>query len=196
MELAKPRPPYVTFEKKVEEDRADYVIGQPMKFKDVDYAYVTPVGSKDRIERRVEDWFPQLVQQIREGRFEQSWYDAYKASYEAWKADQEPPINGTPIGAWPVLSLAQVKNLKNLRILAVEDLAAANEETLVRVGMGARALRDQAVAWLKAQETGGNAALVKRLTALEGQLAATLARNELLEKANTEMKQELAKQPA
>jgi hypothetical protein len=196
MDLQKARPPYVSFEKKVEEDRSDYTPGQPMRYKDVDYAYVTPIGSKDRIERNVAEWFTQLRDQIQQGRFEQTWLDAYTASYNAWRADQEPPVNGTPIKSWPVLSPAQVKSLLALRVLAVEDLAAANEETLIRIGMGGRALKDQAIAFLKAQAPGGVAALAQQVTAMQGQLQALFDRNEVLEKANASLKAELAAQPA
>lgn len=190
MEQQKPRPPYVSFETKTEEDREGYVQGQPPKYKDVDYAYVTPVGSKDRIERNVKEWFTQLQDQVQQGRFEQSWLDAYKATYSAWKTDQEPPLNGTPIKIWPVLSAAQVKSLTALRILVVEDLAEANEETLSRIGMGSRNLKLQAQEWLKAQSKDGLGTLVKRLADLEGKLATVLARNEELQKANDAYKAE------
>lgn len=190
MEMQKPRPPYVTFERKPEEDRSDFVEGAPMKFKDVDYAYITPIGSKDRIERRVSEWFPQLLQQIREGRAEQSWYDAYKATYEAWKNDQEPPVNGTSIKAWPVLSPAQVKSLVALRILAVEDLAEANEETLSRIGMGSRSLKLQAIDWLKSKEKDGVSSLIQQVSAMRLQLEALGDRNTLLEVENKKLQAE------
>ena len=192
MELHQARPPYVSFEQKAEEDRSNYLEGAPPKFKDVDFAYITPIGSKERVERKVSEWFPQLRDQVRQGRFEQQWLSAYEAAYEAWKKDQEPPVNGTSIKSWPVLTVGQVKTLTNLRILAVEDLANANEETISRIGMGGRGLKLQAIEWLRSQEKGGLATLVKTVEAMRLEVEALKSRNAELEAANKAAKAEKA----
>lgn len=196
MDINDARPPYVMFESRSEEDRLNMVPGEPTKYKDVHYAFITPVGSKDRIERNVADWFENLEQQVRQERYERKWFDAHKAAYEAWKNDQEPPLNGTSIKLWPILTPAQTKSLLALRVLCVEDLAVANEETVNRIGMGGRALKDQAIAWLKTQEKDGVSTLVKTNNALLQRVDALLARNTVLEEANAELKKLAAAQAA
>lgn len=157
------RPPYVTFERKAVEDReASLKEGMP-RFKDIDYAIITPAGSKDRIERVVGDWFETLPKEVQGGRFPQSWLDAYKATYGAWKEGRELPEHGQAITNWPVASPAQMKQLLDLKVRTVEALAEANEETLMRIGMGGRALKQQAQDYLKA--ANGTGKLVGQLNA-------------------------------
>jgi len=79
-------------------------------------------------------------------------WDALQPYYDAWKKGQEAPANGTPLAAWPGCSPEMAESLKLLHLLTVEDVADMNEATLERVGMGARAMRDQARAFVKAQE--------------------------------------------
>lgn len=144
------RPPYIVFETRPIEDRAASIKNGRWTSKDTAFVIITPQGSKDRIERNAEEWFTQMTQQVDEGRFPRKWLDAYRGSYEAWKKDEEPPVIGAPIRNWPVVSPSQYKVLRDLRILTVEDLAQANEETLGRIGMGGRALKAKAVEWLAA----------------------------------------------
>lgn len=185
---AEDRPPYVAFYREAQETRnPDGTAGMA---RELDVAYVTPVGSKDRIPRIVSEWFPMLEQQVLEGRFQRSWLEAYKTAYEYWKKDEEPPVNGTSIKNWPVLTKAQVQNLMNLRITTVEDMAAANEETLNRVGMGSRNLKLSAQNWLDSQKD--LTPLVARFTALEQKNAEILARNERLEADNAKLLAQVA----
>lgn len=175
------RPPYVTFETRAEEDRAASIEQGAYATKDVDYAFITPAGSKDRIERRVAEWFENLQQQVGEGRFPREWFNAYKEAYAAWKADRELPEDGHPIKNWPVASPSQCKSLLDLHIRTVEDLAVANEETLGRLGMGGRGLKQRAVDWLQSANAGkvsgemqelreANSALTIRNQSLEDQM--------------------------
>lgn len=186
-EIMQERPPFVSFETRPEEDRQASIEAGHYVSKDVDYALVTPAGSKDRVERAVTDWFPYLLRQVEENRFPQTWYDAFKAKYDHWKKGQEVPLSGTSVRMWNVLSPAQYKNLLDLHILTVEDLAAANEEALARLGMGARDLQRRAREWLKASGDVGkvseqsaallaeNEALKERMKTLEGQVTALQA---------------------
>lgn len=165
MEAAEARPPYVTFETKGQEDRAASIEAGHYIAKDVDYAVITPQGSKDRIERQVDDWFAQLAQQIAEGRMPAAWLVAFRESYKAWKEGRELPLNGTPILTWAVAAPHQVKALLDARIRTVEDLAQANEETISRLGMGGRALKDKAVSWLTS--AGSTGKVTEELAALK-----------------------------
>lgn len=189
MQVEKARPPYVVFEREERERRAADGSPHPEGPLSIDVAYVTPVGSKDRIPRIVSDWFPSLQDQVMQGRFEQQWLDAYKAAYEAWKRDEEPPINGFSVKNWPVLTKAQIKHLLSFHVITVEDLAAANEETLNRIGMGSRALKTSAVAFLQAQSDPNQFA--SRFAAMEVKLGEVLERNTALEEANVLLKNQL-----
>lgn len=164
---AKDRPAYVMFEARPEEDRAASIEAGHPRFNDVDYALITPSGSKDRVERPVKDWFEHLAREVTSERFPVEWLQKYKAEYAAWKEGREIPLDGTALITWPPITPSLLKELSGLRIRTVEDLAAANEETLRRIGMGARVLKQQAVDWLAASNDVGKVAA--RITALEVQ---------------------------
>lgn len=176
MQQAQARPPFVTFEMKSEEDRNATIESGVYTARDAAFAIITPQGSKDRIERKVDEWFPHLEQQVQEGRFEQVWLDGFRAKYKAWKEGQEIPENGHPVVNWPAASPAQVKTLLAAGVRTLEDLAVANEEVLARLGMGGRALKARAQEWLSSPKDHGAqaeqvAALKQQNTELQQQVA-------------------------
>jgi hypothetical protein len=182
---AEERPPYVTFEWRPVEDRTLSQASGRWMSKDVAFVIITPQGSKDRIERVADDWLKEKAAHAEGGRFSRSWYEAYRRHYEMWLKDEEPIVDGTPLRSWPILSPSQYKTLRDLRILTVEDLAIANEETIGRIGPGARSLKSQAGEWLaQAKDIGMPVAEAERLrgdnAALRQQIdALTLQVNEL-----------------
>lgn len=159
----KARPPFVRFEirpienRQASEDQGHYVAD------DVDFAVVTPVGSKDSVEHRVEDWFRNLEEGVKQERFPQEWLSAYQRAYKDWKEGHETPETGTPITNWSKPSPAQVKILQAVGVRTVEDMAAANEETVQRIGMGGRALKQAAQAWLDSSDHGKISAEIEAL---------------------------------
>lgn len=164
--VAESRPPYVTFELRAVEDRAASIANGAYAVKDVPFAIITPQGSKDCIERVADEWFAQMEEQTRQGRFPREWLTAFQGAFEAWKKGTEPVVNGTDIRNWPAASPAQVKTLQQLHIRTVEDLASANEETIHRLGMGGRGLKAKAQSWLdSARDTGKQAEAVAALQA-------------------------------
>ena len=175
--IAVERPPFVRFVKKPVEDRnATIQAGYP-KYRDVNWALITPSGSKDTVERVAEEWLDHLDQQAREGRFNREWARMFRDFYKEWLVTGEVPLNGTSIKLWPGATPAQVENLLAIKILTVEDLAAANEDGLRRIGMGGRELRDKAIAWLKSAADHGsvaaeNAALKQEVESLRGAVKA------------------------
>ena len=173
------RPPHVIFERRAEEDRqASSEAGRYIS-RDVDYAIVTPSGSKDRVERVVSDWFSMLAGEVRAERWPQAWLDQLKSGYEAWTRGQTPPENGTPLSTWPALSPAQVKNWAQIGLRTIEELAEANEEALTAYGMGARDMKSRAKLFL--ENAGDSAALVAKLRASEELIASMQVRMESLE---------------
>jgi hypothetical protein len=188
------RPPYVRFERRAEEDRNASIEAGHYVAKDVDFALITPMGSKDTIERRVDEWFPQLQQQVGEQRFKSGWLSAYREMYSAWKEGREIPLSGTPVMSWPALSPAQVQALLHARVRTVEDLASANEETLQRIGMGGRALKQKAVEWIAASQSLGKQS--EQIAALKAANEDLKSRNQSLEERLSALEKLLPKQPA
>ena len=191
MQAAEARPPYVSFEMKPVEDRQASIDSGYYQTKDVDYALITPQGSKDRVERIASEWFVNLRQMVQEQRFPGEWLRHFEALYDAWKKGLELPTSGTPILTWPVLSPSQAKSCLDAHVRTVEDLAAANEETIMRIGMGGRALKDKAVSWLTAASSTGK--VTEELSATRAALADAKSRNESLEKQLKELAGEVAK---
>lgn len=171
-EIREDRPPYVRFERRPVEDRTRSLESGVYATKDVDFAIVTPAGSRDTVERVVEDWFTQLDRQARDGRVNPQWVKMYKEAYAAWQSGQEIPLNGTPIKGWGLLSPSQQENCIRCNVKTVEDLAQLNEDGQRRLGMGALDWRNKAAAWIKAHKAAGplaaeNAALKARVEAQE-----------------------------
>lgn len=68
-----------------------------------------------------------------------------KAHYERWKAGQDIPLDGTPLGSWSMLSRRQVEVLREMGYRTVEDLAAIEDSMLARVRLPEpRLIRDRA----------------------------------------------------
>lgn len=152
------RPPFVAFETWPEEDRNASIQAGHYVGRDIDYAFITPAGSKDRIQRVVKEWFEQLAVDVQSERFPAEWLTHYRKMYEAYKAGETVVPNGMPLRDWPGLSPALLKTLNALNLFAVEDVAAANEETITRMGMGGRSLKQRAVDYLAAAKNVGKVA--------------------------------------
>ena len=189
--VAEARPPYVSFVTRPVEDRDASIKAGQMVMRDVDYALVTPHGSKDRLEKVVGDWFATLEEAVKQERMPGPWLAAYKDHYKAWKNGQEVPVNGTSVRNWPLLSPAQVENMISLKVMTVEDLAAANEELLARLGMGARALKDKAQAWLQTAGSPG-AKVAEQVSALMSENTQLKERNEGLTRDVETLKAQMA----
>lgn len=166
-----PRPPFVQFEMRKEEDREASVKEGHYVAKDVVFAIITPQGSKDRVPRAYEDWIEQQKAAAAEGRIPSYWLAEWQAAHAAWSKNEEVPVNGHPLKNWPLLSPAQLANLLQLNCRTVEDVAALTEEGITRLGMGARALKLAAVDWLGAFENGKAAQEIASIRSEKEQLA-------------------------
>lgn len=142
------RPPYVRFERRSLEDRTATLKQGHYVGKDVDFALITPAGSKDCVERVASEWLEKIERDAFEGRMPRQWLDHFKSLHKAWLAGQDEPLNGTSVKQWPILSPTQVKMLLSMKVMTIEDMAAANEETLARLGMGGRELKRRAIDWI------------------------------------------------
>jgi len=187
------RPPYVKWERIAVEDREATQKAGSYRTKDVDFAIVTPVGSKDRIFRKVEEYFRQLEEQVKAGRFPGKWLQDFKESYDYWKKGEEMPLQGTPIKGWPVLSPAQQANIISSNILTVEDLAQANDESRKRIGMGANDVVNKAIAWLKASKSLGS--VTQEITSLKTENEGLKFQVKTLQERLEQLAKELKKEP-
>lgn len=189
MQAAQERPPYVTFEYRSVEDREASLAAGHYVGKDVGYAIITPAGSKDKIERVADEWFANLRQSVSEERFPGEWLDGFEKMYKRWKENLETPEEGTAIMSWPAISPSQQKAILNANVRTVEDLAVANEPTLVAIGMGARSLQMKARSWLETANDVGK--IAERNAALETKQVELEAANEAQAKLIAEMTKRL-----
>ena len=158
-------PPYAQFFTRAMEDRQASIDAGHTVFKDVDFVAITPQGSKDRIERVASEWLAHIRRETRNQRFEEAWLEKYERAFRAYKDGQELPLEGTALAEWPVATPAQIRTLLAFGLRSVEDLARANEETIARLGMGGRALKDKAANWLATAHDVGKVS--ERISALE-----------------------------
>lgn len=183
LQLMERRPPHVRFEERSEEDRNASIEAGRLVLRSVHFVLVSQPGSKDCVEKDAEQWLSEIQRKAVAGAYPQEWVDAFRTRYEAWKRGLEAPPLGFPVREWAAISRAQADNLCSVGVLTVEDLAAANEPTLARIGMGARALKDKAQAWLDSAKENGNAE----------ELAALRVKIEQLEQANADLIEKLGR---
>lgn len=77
--------------------------------------------------------------------------ERYQPYYEMWRRGLVMSPTGTPLEMWPVLTPAQVHELKGANIFTVEQLRDVADANLARVPFGAT-LRRQAKDWLLAKK--------------------------------------------
>lgn len=174
------RPPFARFELREVEDREASLQNGYYTTKSVVFALITPSGSRDVVEKIAAEWLQQLEQFVQEDRFPPNWLEYYREQHKRFVQGLEPELNGTDIRNWAVASPSQQRQMREIGIRTVEDLANANEEALSRLGMGARQLKAQAIVWVenstgKAVEAQQAAEEAKRRVAeLEAQVAELL----------------------
>ena len=183
-----PQPPYVIFEVRPVEDRAASIEAGHFVAKDVHYAIITPAGTRDRIEKEAKLWLADLEIGVQQERMPREWLHAFQRAYRDWCENRETPEFGIPVTDWPAIGPSQVRMLQDIGLRTVEQVAEANEEAVSRIGMGGRALKSKAQAYLDAaKDTGKIAAeldaMRKKIEALEARDA---AREEELTKLQAE----------
>jgi phosphopantetheinyl transferase (holo-ACP synthase) len=79
---------------------------------------------------------------------------AIEPHYKAWKDGQEAPEHGTPLAAWPGVTLQQAEVLKQTGLRSVEEVAAAVDSVISRVQLpNMRDIQANAKRFLEAQDT-------------------------------------------
>lgn len=150
---------------KFEREIYDHVLvdqsGRPtgqLERREVDYVTLVKIGGngttiRDRVSRY----------QKGKGDEDKAIFASFKPHYEAWLKSEELPVDGTPLAAWPGISKNQADRLRNMHILTVEACAEMNDASCEHYGMGARALKDTAKAFLLAKDKGAAAREIAEL---------------------------------
>lgn len=168
------RPPFVRFEDRSVEDREATIAQGRLMMKNETWALIHAIGSRDVVERQVDEWFSTLRAQVQRKQYPAEWLAAFERKYAEHKSGQEPSVDGTHVREWAAIDRATAQNLISASVLTVEDVAAMNEECMKRVGMNARTLKQKAQDWLKMADKRKGAAELEQLRAENGNLKARL----------------------
>lgn len=188
-------PPLIEFEYRPVEDRAKSLASGSYATKDVAYVMVHRPGSKDVHEEDAEAWGKKLKLRAAQGLCPSTWVLDFERLFEAWKKNEELPVEGTAIKAWPVLSPSARKTIISAGFHTVEQLAAANDSEIAAVGMGGVEFRSRARTFLEAANGPGK--MAEQLRALEATNAAMKAQmEELVAALNAQKIANALKQPA
>lgn len=150
---------------------------------DVDIVTVRQIGATDSVIFEVDRWFKQNDVEVQAGRLSLTHAQQYRRAYEAWKAGQEMPLEGTPIKGWAVISPAQAETIIRAGVRTVEDLASMNAEAMGKIGMGAVMLKNKAQAWVAQAKDKGP---------LTMEMAELKTKNEVLELTLTKLQEQMA----
>jgi hypothetical protein len=84
------------------------------------------------------------------------YYDRFRKQIEAYRdGTTGVALAGTPLEAWPRMTVALIATLRACGVFTIEGLAEVSDGNLSKIGPGARELRSQAQTFIKA--ASGNA---------------------------------------
>lgn len=144
--------------------------GRPI-FVDREFIQIMVPGDKDNIVTRE-------IRETDKQRFPKQW--------AAFQNDQEELVEGTPLSQWPIISAAQIEEMKYFGVKTVEQLANVSDSASQKF-MGIQLLKRRAKEYIEAAKDAAPVAI------LQGELE---KRDELisgLEASMEEMQKELAK---
>lgn len=157
--------PHIRFEMRPAEDRAASIEAGHKVYKDIVWVIITPPGGKDVVENHAEQWLKNIQDRAEVGQYDPEWVASFRKMYQMYRDGLEMPEDGTPLRMCTTLfSPAEIQNCLGANVTSLEQLAAANEEALGRIGMGARALKLRAEEAVKLGEGKEGAMKVEALT--------------------------------
>jgi len=110
------------------------------------------------------------VIKIRHLKLDSVLWPVLQPAYEAWKKNQEAPLDGTPLDAWPGVTTQQVKVMRDYHLRSVEDFATAPDSTLMKMNFpGIREMQGRAKAFLQAAQ--GQAQIAEALHSRDQMIA-------------------------
>lgn len=186
--------PHIRFETRTEEDRNLSIEAGHIVYKDVDWIIVTPHGARDSNEDRAEAWIEKKGAAARQGTYDIELLKQIRKAYEAYKEGKELPVEGTPLAMLPHLfTPSEIANCKTLNIFSLEVLAQANEETIARLGMGGREMKNRAKKAMEHADNGSGAAL--QISALQQENSDLKERMHDLENVIRDLQAQMADNP-
>lgn len=157
--------PHVRFEMRPAEDRNASIEAGHKIYKDIVWVIITPPGNKDVVENHADQWLKNIRDRAEVGQYDPEWVEVFQKMYGMYKAGLQMPEDGTPLRMCTTMfTPAEIQNCLSVNITSLEQLAAANEEALGRIGMGARALKLRADESIKLGEGREGAMKVEALT--------------------------------
>lgn len=171
--LMQEAPPFVRFSNEEVEDRDASIEAGYYVSKNVPIATITPSGGRDNVKKTVEELLVLWKKSGQEGRQPLDWYNHLVNAFNAWKEGNEIPDYGTPVLTFLPFTPAQRHQLINANIRTIEECAVMNEDTLSRVGMGGRELKERAIQALSTADkvASENAALKVKLETQEATIS-------------------------
>lgn len=130
----------VRFEKYDEkQEAASEAAGHPV-YVTKDYIRIRAMGSKDEVHREVRT--PD--------------FKRFARQYQAFKLNQEVPLEGMPLAEWPILGRGDVEVLNYIGIRTVEELAQAPDSAVEKIRSG-HTYKRKAQTYLAAARDGAHA---------------------------------------
>lgn len=166
---------YYVFRKETIEDRDQTKVIGKVVFKEVDVVDLRSVGSKDFTTRSVA-WLQ---------KHDPKTWALVKPEYEPWLKGQEPPLDGTPLKTWALISAAHCRTLMEHGVKTIEQLAKINDETMKLIPMDGRRLQQTAAAYLSADRQAERAAV--EITNIKEEMSRMRASLEASEALNREL---------
>ena len=167
--------PHLFFEEESVEDRNASLAAGGLISKSVDMVTIRQPGSKDDVKREAGPWLATLPQNPN---WSPEWVERAKAMYKQFKEGLEITQVGTHVRMWPPISKAEAETLMAAGLRTVEELALANEQSISRIGIGGRDLKQRAQAWLDSASKDGRAAgelaVLREANAKQGEQIADL----------------------
>ena len=153
------------FHKPMEQRAESEEKGRPV-FKNVEMVKILFVGDKKNslvAPAHSMSYCPEQKRQM-------TYADRFPRHYEAFKREEEVPVDGTPLSELPGMIASRVAEMKRANVHTIEQLASLDGPTLQKLGMGARGLKHRAEDWLRNAETGSMDQLKAQIAELQAKL--------------------------
>lgn len=179
--IQQPRLPYVQFRSEAAEVKdKDGHVTYVNKY----WADIVPAGGKDVLVKDADEWVRELKHKGEtRGPFDTAaneyrvWHEHFDKALKQFKAGEEMTTVGTPLRAILAFTKSEVAQAEAVRIYSLEDLAAANEEAMRHMGIGARGMKDRAQMLV---EGASGTKLLEENAALKSQVEALTERVDAL----------------
>jgi hypothetical protein len=118
----------------------------------ITFILITPHGHKgDPLEFFADEYLERKAREVKEGRYNPTWVQEFKAGLAAFREGKMLPRNGTPIVLWERITKTRREQIAQ-RFPTIEDLAAVPDSSLGDIGIDGRVLRDLAKGDIQAKK--------------------------------------------